>query len=209
MTEAEWLAATDPTTLLEYVPGKLSNRKLRLLLCSLCHLHWRTVRHEVYREAVKIAERYADGVATEKERELAFRKTGAWHLHQHYKLSHRRYLVSFHNTVAPEQDYSSLDWQAEAVQLFEGEGKAAYVRVLHDIFGNPFRCIAVDRDWLTSTATGIAQLMYDSRDFSAMPILADALQDAGCNDEDILNHCRQPGEHVRGCYLVDLVLGKE
>ena len=51
--------------------------------------------------------------------------------------------------------------------------------------------------------------MYESRDFSAMPILADALQDAGCDNDDILNHCRDPVRHVRGCWVVDLVLGKE
>ena len=51
--------------------------------------------------------------------------------------------------------------------------------------------------------------MYDARDFSAMPILADALQDAGCDSDDILNHCRSGGVHVRGCWVVDLVLGKE
>jgi hypothetical protein len=54
----------------------------------------------------------------------------------------------------------------------------------------------------------LARQMYESRDFSSMPILADALQDAGCDNDDILNHCRGPGPHVRGCWVVDLVLGK-
>jgi hypothetical protein len=74
---------------------------------------------------------------------------------------------------------------------------------------NPFRPAALDPEWRTSTAVAMARMMYDSRDFSAMPILADALQDAGCTNDDVLNHCRQPGEHVRGCWVVDLVLGKE
>src|SRR5262249_31237748 len=82
-------------------------------------------------------------------------------------------------------------------------------RLLWDIFGNPFRPVSVEPSWLTSTVLAIARQMYESRDFSAMPILADALQDAGCESEDILSHCRQPGEHVRGCWVVDLVLGKE
>ncbi len=63
-------------------------------------------------------------------------------------------------------------------------------------------------DWRTTTATTIASQMYDSREFGAMPILADALQDAGCENADILEHCRGPGPHVRGCWVVDLVLGK-
>jgi hypothetical protein len=81
--------------------------------------------------------------------------------------------------------------------------------VVHDIFGNPFRPVTFDPTWRTSTVVSIAQGMYDSRDFSTMPLLADALQDAGCENEDILNHCRGAGPHVRGCWVVDMVLGKE
>jgi hypothetical protein len=83
-----------------------------------------------------------------------------------------------------------------------------FCHLIRDIFGNPFRPILFDSSWLTSTATALAQQMYDSRDFSAMPILADALQDAGCDSADILNHCRQPGEHTRGCWVVDQVTGR-
>jgi hypothetical protein len=79
---------------------------------------------------------------------------------------------------------------------------------LRDIFGNPFRPVTLNPAWLTSTVLALAQQMYESRDFSPMPILADALQDAGCDNEDILNHCRQTGEHVRGCWVVDLILSK-
>lgn len=63
-------------------------------------------------------------------------------------------------------------------------------------------------DWLTSTVLVLAESIYTVRDFSAMPILADALQDAGCDNEDVLNHCRNPGQHVRGCWVIDLLLGK-
>ena len=58
-------------------------------------------------------------------------------------------------------------------------------------------------------ARAVARQMHESGNFSAMPILADALQDAGCDIPDILNHCREPGQHVRGCWVVDLLLGKE
>lgn len=81
--------------------------------------------------------------------------------------------------------------------------------LLRDIFGNPFRPISFAPEWRTDTATALARQIYESRDFSAMPILADALQDAGCDSDDILNHCRDPEQvHVRGCWVVDLVLGK-
>jgi hypothetical protein len=80
---------------------------------------------------------------------------------------------------------------------------------LRDIFGNPFRPVAFDPAWRTDTAVSLARHIYESRDFSAMPILADALQDAGCEHEAILAHCRDLHQvHVRGCWVVDLVLGK-
>ena len=85
-----------------------------------------------------------------------------------------------------------------------------HCHLLRDVFGNPFRPVAFDAAWLTSTVTALARGMYDSRDFGAMPILADALQDAGCTSDDILGHCRDAhATHVRGCWVVDLVLGKE
>lgn len=83
------------------------------------------------------------------------------------------------------------------------------VAVLRDIFGNPFRPAAFFPEWRTGTALSLARQMYESRDFSAMPVLADALQDAGCDNVEVLDHCRQPAEHVRGCWVVDLLLGKE
>jgi hypothetical protein len=89
-----------------------------------------------------------------------------------------------------------------------GIERSNQANLLRDIFGNPFRPVPFSPEWRTSTAVALAQQMYESRDFSAMPILADALQDAGCDSDDILNHCRQPGEHVRGCWVVDLVLEK-
>ncbi|MBP3957104.1 hypothetical protein J8F10_17705 [Gemmata sp. G18] len=80
--------------------------------------------------------------------------------------------------------------------------------VARDVLGNPFRSVAVDPSWLTTNVLTLAAQVYASRDFSAMPILADALQDAGCNSAEILDHCRAPGPHVRGCWVVDLLLGK-
>jgi hypothetical protein len=79
------------------------------------------------------------------------------------------------------------------------------------IFGNPFRPATVDPCWLTWNAgmvVQLAEMIYKERRFGDLPILADALEEAGCADEDILCHCRAPDEHVRGCWVVDLVLGK-
>ncbi len=75
-----------------------------------------------------------------------------------------------------------------------------------DIVGNPYNSVRFCSDWRTSTAIALARGMYKSRDFAAMPILADALQDAGCDNLEILDHCRNSDKHVRGCWVVDQVL---
>ncbi len=91
----------------------------------------------------------------------------------------------------------------------KSELKTAAADLAREVFGNPFRPVAFSPDWRTSTAVALAAQMYESREFSAMPILADALQDAGCDSDDVLNHCRAAGAmHVRGCWVVDLVLGR-
>jgi hypothetical protein len=115
----------------------------------------------------------------------------------------------------------------EAGDRIEAAERAAQAAVLRDVFGNPFRPAAFDPAWRTAPAVSLARVMYASHEFGGMPDLADALQDAGCEDERILSHCRyaspQPvGQggpagsgharrtpaHVRGCWVVDLVLGK-
>ena len=87
--------------------------------------------------------------------------------------------------------------------------------MLHDIFGNPFLPVTFDSAWRTSTAMSLATAIYEDRlmpsalfDNLRMAVLGDALEEAGCTDADILQHCRGPGPHVRGCWVVDLLLGK-
>jgi hypothetical protein len=82
-------------------------------------------------------------------------------------------------------------------------------RLLHDIMGNPFHPVSCNPEWRTCTVVALANQMYNSRDFSAIPILADALEDAGCTEADILGHLRGPGPHVRGCWVLDLLLDKK
>jgi hypothetical protein len=87
--------------------------------------------------------------------------------------------------------------------------RRSYADILRDIFGNPFRPVVFDPAWRTSAAVALAGAMYESRNFGNMPILGDALDDAGCDNADVLAHCRDEKQvHVRGCWVVDLVLGK-
>jgi hypothetical protein len=116
------------------------------------------------------------------------------------RLLDRTGVLQLRNT--PSQSLFQIDQAKERIRMI-------LANILRDMFGNPFRPVAIDPGWLTSTAVAMARGMYDSRDFSPMPILADALQDAGCDSDDLLNHCRDPQQvHVRGCWVVDLVLGK-
>ena len=104
------------------------------------------------------------------------------------------------------------DWSEKMLEEWckaQNNEKLAQHRLLDDIFGNPFRPVVFEPSWRTSTAVAVAYGIYEERAFDRMPILADALEDAGCDNEDILNHCRQPGEHVRGCWVVDFVLGNK
>jgi hypothetical protein len=80
--------------------------------------------------------------------------------------------------------------------------------LLRCIFGNPFRPVAFDSAWQSETAVALAAGIYADRAFDRLPILADTLEEAGCDDADVLNHCRGPGPHARGCWVVDGVLGK-
>jgi hypothetical protein len=81
--------------------------------------------------------------------------------------------------------------------------------IIRDIFGNPFRPVTADATWLTPSVVALARTIYDERAFDRLTKLADALLAEGCDDRGILNHCRSEGPHVRGCWVVDLVLGKE
>ncbi|MBN9517067.1 hypothetical protein J0H58_00885 [bacterium] len=101
-----------------------------------------------------------------------------------------------------------MDSYSDEVLADVSREKRIQADVLRDIFGNPFRPLAFDPAWRTTAVVGVGMGMYEGRDFSPMPVLADALEEAGCTAPDVLEHCRGPNTHVRGCWVVDLVLGK-
>jgi hypothetical protein len=214
MTEAEWLACEEPRTLWEFVCGKASDRKLRLFSAASFKRLLRALPDPRQQRGVEILEQMAEGTVTaNKRRETVTDVRHAippddWvdtqpaidHLHYVALMLYREFVSSSIATHALSATAGLANGDAERKEQAE---------LLRDIFGNPFRLVAFDPAHLTSTAVALASQMYESRDFSAMPILADALQDAGCDNDDILNHCRDPKQvHVRGCWVVDLVLGK-
>lgn len=94
------------------------------------------------------------------------------------------------------------------VKAHTGIEKEQQAWLVRDVFGNPFRPTSADTTWLTPKVIKLAQEIYNDRDFSRMPQLADILEEAGCTNIDILTHLRSPGPHVRGCWVVDIILGK-
>jgi hypothetical protein len=231
MTEAEWLACNDRQPMLAFLMASTGDRKLRLFACACCRRVWHLLRHQESQQAVEIAERFADGSAEDEERHRA-RKAASQATQARGTVPvptdprpERRAASSAYYVLAgdaakaangaSELAIEALIWQqgghanclASATISSERNSQACLLR---DIFGNPFRPVPFLPEWRTDTAVALARRMYESRDFGAMPILADALQDVGCDNEEILNHCRDANQpHVRGCWVVDLVLGKE
>jgi hypothetical protein len=108
-------------------------------------------------------------------------------------------------------------WTANWTELEVVEGEAewreerwAQASLVREVFGNPFRPVILAPSWPTwngGTAVKLARAIYDERAFDRLPVLADALEEAGCDHADLTAHCCGPGPHVRGCWAVDLLLG--
>ena len=235
MTEAEWLTCEDPREMLEGGwAWPFSERKFRLFGCACCRRIWPLITAPESRKAVEVSEALADGRSREGRRAAAngaatmvarrdrgsapcaaeeaskrlvrVYRTGSllagWASRTAYFAHEASYTGAYH--AAGTADRAAFDVGNRA-KVAERTAQAALIR---DIFGNPFRPVALDPAWLTSDVLLLARGIYEERAFDRMPILADALQDAGCDSADVLAHCRGDGPHVRGCWVVDLLLGK-
>jgi hypothetical protein len=207
MTEAEWLACSDPRTMVFYL-GKATGkseggrRKIRLLLSACCRQEWHHFVAPESRELIESSESYADGLLSYRNFKELWDEVFNAHS-RGAEGAHLACMAAHYQIWAAAKDGWPRVANGKSVP-----NAAENAHLVCDIFGNPFRKVAFSKTWRTDTAVSLARQMYESRDFSAMPILADALQDAGCDNEDILSHCRGSGTHVRGCWVVDLVLGK-
>jgi hypothetical protein len=263
MTEAEWLACTDPQKMLEFLQNRASglrsralrllgfppylpsDRKLRLFACACCRRTWHLLEDQGW-QVVELAERDADGQASAAELQrvlplvdsrlmlLAFQGGSKAAKAATYaaggainrNIAEKCRVVARDAAGAYAWDVAGLAKNASdatrwapawnAAEATELRGQAA---LLHDLFGPlPFRPVALDPAWLTwhgGAVPQLAQALYGDRhlpsghfDPHRLAVLADAVVDAGCDNQEILNHCRQPGEHVRSCWVVDLLLGK-
>jgi hypothetical protein len=239
MTEQEWLACNDLIPLLESLPDKAKERKLRLFGCACARRVWHFLDDERSRQAVEVAERFADGQATVTEaaaagwtamqasRSFGFgrtRATGAGEAVATLRafvtgeevstgyLAARMASRRARNAISTERGDADPTggWDPAEREL---------IPLLRDILGNPFRPVTTQPAWLSwsdGAVVKLAQAAYEERslpsgelDPARLAVLADALEEAGCDHQDLLDHLRGPGPHVRGCWVVDLLLGRE
>ncbi len=236
MTEQQWMECRKPEPMLKYALGKSSDRKLRLYAVACIHQIPLKFADNLLQRAIQVAEQYVDGLATERELHIVHKaheesmsgcfgklpylvKIAGWNLTWNKFIEDRADWSSTENAnaVAASRVLWSMsnlsaglvasDSSVEVPISIRSTGIRA--ELFRDLFGNPFRPITLNPTWLTPTVKQLAALIYEERQFDKMPLLGDALEEAGCDLEEVLQHCRGGGEHVRGCWVVDKVLGKE
>jgi hypothetical protein len=205
MTEKEWLTCTDPHPMLERLRGWTSDRKLRLFAVACSRRIW-TLIDDLGRIAVEAAENFADGnLGPDELRAARLACQGAGGKASWYAAATRPEIAARNAARSAQAGVAS-----NPLLGTEADELPAQTVLLRDILGPiPYRRITIDPTSLTPTVVQLAGTIYDDRAFDRMPELADALHDAGCDNDEIMRHCRGLGPHVRGCWVVDLVLGKE
>jgi hypothetical protein len=205
MTEAEWLAAQEPQAMLWALRPQPSKRKQWLFAAACCRRIWHLL-DQAHQHAVEVVERLADqGASRNQWHHLVQPLVEAGWDEAGLEVLDQRAALAVSAGWGYDADIPAALAAAISTAQHEPAKQAALLR---DILGNPFHPLNIDPQWLTSDATAIAETIYAQQAFERLPILADALEDAGCDNRDILDHCRQPGEHVLGCWVVDLLLGK-
>ncbi len=203
MTATDWQNAAEPHAMLEFLQsiGMSSDRKLRLFAVACSRRLWNSI-DELGRNAVGVAERFADGRAGPNElrvARLACQGAGgqaAW------------YAAATKPAIAARNAARSAQAGAATLRT-EAEELLAQANFVGDIFGNPFLPLSVDQAWLTPDVVQLAHAIYADRTFDRMPALGDELEKADCTHFAILGHCRGPGPHVRGCWVVDILLSRD
>ncbi len=207
---ARWDARTDPKHMLDDCNDL---RKLRLFACACARRVWHLMPDGPFRAAVELAERYADGGRfLDAERDALKARCEAANPIRQWKgaaASATGCLTTNASGAAWESG-----WSAAVAETLKNEGpafeaaRAKQADLLREIFGNPLRPVRADPAWLAwnaGTVPQIATRIYDEQSYGDLPVLADALEDAGCTNAEILSHLRDAREHVRGCWALDLL----
>jgi hypothetical protein len=207
--EAEWLACNNLGIVMQLAPGLGSERKRRLFACACARQLWRLLPDPRSRIAVGAAECFADGLIDSVERTRAY--AGALDVcREKGTFRGAPWLAAEAVSGAPQPSHA-----VNAILPRPGPLRPAWAwltRVARDVFGNPFHTPHLDPAWLAwegGTVCKLAEGIYQDQAFDRLPVLADALEEAGCTDESLLSHLRGGGPHARGCWAIDLLLGKE
>jgi hypothetical protein len=212
MNERQWETSRDPEEMLDFLRGKISSRKRRLFLCACYRRLQVPMTLQRNRAAVEASERYADGQGNTAELHDISRY-GFIDDVKGILFGHERAAYDVRLTAAAlaTPGLPPLVTEPRYHDALNAEA-AAQAELLRDIVGNPFRVVYLETywlDWNERTVPALAKTIYDERAYDRLTVLADALEDAGCRDKELLGHCRGPGPHVRGCWVLDLILGKE
>jgi hypothetical protein len=225
----EWLNCNDARPMLEFLGERGSARKFRLFACACVRRVWRFLRDDRTKALVSVAEQHADGEVPWEACEAAVEindsrpwleqteAVNAARASAYYSASHAALKAASDAAWATIDETALIDPSIYSVDSVVPE-YLAQADLLRDILGEPFRTVSVPDNWLAwndRLIPRLAQTIYDNRslpdgtlDVARLNVLADALEDAGCTNADILDHCRGPGPHVRGCWVVDLLIGK-
>jgi hypothetical protein len=212
MTESEWLACQNPRQLFGALGDRLTERKVRLFACACCRVIWDRLPDDGSRQAVAMAERFSEGTGTSSDLAQAYR--AARSVHDRLRGQEDAHLaLAAAETARPNfliggrVDAPLALGQALAVYSCYPQGNVP-ADLLREIFGNPFRTVTVESRWLTEEVRALAQSIAEQGDFTKMSRLAEALQAANCTDRELLAHCRQRRSHARGCWALDVLLGR-
>jgi hypothetical protein len=213
VTEPDWLSSTDPQAMPTFLRdrGPVSERKLRLLACACCREVRYQLANDARREAVELSERVADDSSLLDEMwraEEAARATSTDG--RGCSFSGRKgagYNAALYTAIGAMWH---IDRVLESTQLLAARPTFARTQrgMIRDIFGNPFKPVPFEPSWRTEAVVALARGIYEERAWDRMPALAAALEGAGCAEPEVLEHCRGPHCHVRGCWVVDAVLGR-
>jgi hypothetical protein len=220
MTEAEWLEKTDPGDLLQHLDDKISARKYRLFMCACCREIWQLLKiAECCRQSVEIAERHVDGLASDEERIQAGRTAWSYFVASRVQGNGNAYASAASCCDRPGEKSPLVRHALQVYWNLRPNGSPIdtpldekfFCAVIRDLVGNPFRPVEVDPSWAKwndGLVGNLARVIYEERRFEDLPILGDALEDAGCTHADLLAHCRHGVRHYRGCWVVDALLAK-
>jgi hypothetical protein len=238
MTEVEWLTCTDPDKMLEFLRGEASARKMRLFAVACCRRVWNLLNDKRDQKAVEWSEQFADGridkeelSAVQKQVENEWWRSAMRHRwalpDEEQKVRHAVEAVKFvaSATGRANELFHKMRWAANVSmgaelldQRTSSQPRLQRCHLLREIFGNPSRSVSIAPavlNWNYATVVRLAEVAYDERLMPAgtlnndrLSVLSDALEESSCTDKGILGHLRGPGPHVRGCWVIDLLLGK-